>query len=261
VERAVEGGVRVEQPRCPYCHDTIATGTPQLACNSCRAWHHQDCWGEAGKRCAACGSDATGFLAADAPVAAGEPTQRRDPEREFRFACPHCKEAMWAPKAAVGRTGVCPGCKRETRVPEVGAPRGIKGSWQSELNDTLFTITIIALLFGGLAWAAGALGSLLANVDPAAWFCRAFAVIYLVGVAGTTLGGEGTGHPRYPRKRIAFAGLLSLLGFLCAWLAGAERWALASLLPPWPLFVLGLFSDSSPEPPPPVPGKAPWQGE
>lgn len=51
---------RIEQPRCPFCHEDIAPASEQLACNACRAWHHQDCWRE-GAGCSACRAGATGL--------------------------------------------------------------------------------------------------------------------------------------------------------------------------------------------------------
>ncbi|MCA8921934.1 MAG: hypothetical protein KDD82_09010 [Planctomycetes bacterium] len=56
-------GLRIlrEDPRCPYCHEAVCGEEPQLACNQCRAWHHQACWTEGGSRCSACGAAATGL--------------------------------------------------------------------------------------------------------------------------------------------------------------------------------------------------------
>src|SRR4051812_47624485 len=52
--------VELPQPRCPFCHEDVKPGTAQLACNRCRAWHHQECWTEGGGRCAACSAGETG---------------------------------------------------------------------------------------------------------------------------------------------------------------------------------------------------------
>jgi hypothetical protein len=40
--------------RCPWCHDELAVATGEwLACGSCLARHHPDCWAEA-TACASC---------------------------------------------------------------------------------------------------------------------------------------------------------------------------------------------------------------
>lgn len=46
------------RPRCPFCHEDIDPGAAQRACESCRAWHHRDCFREAEERCCACGQAA-----------------------------------------------------------------------------------------------------------------------------------------------------------------------------------------------------------
>jgi len=53
-------GIHIEQPRCPYCHEAIRPEDEQLACNSCRAWHHEACWAEGRERWSACGARKTG---------------------------------------------------------------------------------------------------------------------------------------------------------------------------------------------------------
>ena len=59
--RTAELQILREDPRCPYCHEGVAIGQPQLACNQCRAWHHQGCWTEGGGKCSSCGAGATGL--------------------------------------------------------------------------------------------------------------------------------------------------------------------------------------------------------
>jgi len=39
--------------KCPYCHDSIVSSTPNSGCGSCLAWHHTGCLQELG-RCANC---------------------------------------------------------------------------------------------------------------------------------------------------------------------------------------------------------------
>ncbi|MEZ6185068.1 MAG: hypothetical protein R3F62_08680 [Planctomycetota bacterium] len=57
--------IQFDGPRCPFCHEAVlANEHEQLACNRCRAWHHQACWSEAGGRCSACGAGSTGLQTA-----------------------------------------------------------------------------------------------------------------------------------------------------------------------------------------------------
>ena len=42
-----------KRDRCPYCHESVRPETSKLACDSCMAWHHQECWQEHGK-CSVC---------------------------------------------------------------------------------------------------------------------------------------------------------------------------------------------------------------
>ncbi|MCA8920310.1 MAG: hypothetical protein KDD82_00800 [Planctomycetes bacterium] len=262
MERAAETGVRFAQPRCPYCHDEIPSGSPQLACNTCRAWHHQPCWAEAGQRCAACGSQATGFLSADQALP-GQPERLRDPATEFRFRCPHCKEAMWAARTTVGRTGVCPSCKRDTTVPEVGSTQGlVVGTWQSDLTDLLIGASAIALVIAAGVWFVGLLVGAFRDEPGVAGtaFRYGFSVPYLLGLF-VSLFSSGEGRDP-PRKRIVACGLLGIASFFGAWALDANAWVLAALLPPWPVFLLGwLLAPDGPPTPPPAPGQAPWQGE
>ncbi len=66
---AEPGDVRVvvgrQTPRCPYCHEEVAAGGVH-GCPGCTAWHHADCWREAG-RCAACGFVEPGATPLTAP--------------------------------------------------------------------------------------------------------------------------------------------------------------------------------------------------
>ena len=48
--------VRVNHPRCPYCHDDIRGGEDNRACHACLTWHHSECWAEGG--CVTCGGEA-----------------------------------------------------------------------------------------------------------------------------------------------------------------------------------------------------------
>jgi hypothetical protein len=53
VER--ERPIRVELPRCPFCHENVKADGPKHGCADCMAWHHEGCWRESGAKCAACG--------------------------------------------------------------------------------------------------------------------------------------------------------------------------------------------------------------
>jgi len=64
--RTAELQILREDPRCPFCHEGVGIGQPQLACNQCRAWHHQGCWAEGGGKCSSCGAGATGLEAESA---------------------------------------------------------------------------------------------------------------------------------------------------------------------------------------------------
>ncbi|HZV01562.1 MAG TPA: hypothetical protein VFF73_32920 [Planctomycetota bacterium] len=47
--------VKVERPRCPFCHDDVQAEDEKHGCATCMAWHHLECWEESGARCATCG--------------------------------------------------------------------------------------------------------------------------------------------------------------------------------------------------------------
>jgi len=85
-------GIRVERPRCPYCHGDLDPGQAKHGCEACLAWHHRECWDEHGA-CSACGA-----READAPP----PARREDaalggaPEKGAELtvpAWPPCVEA------------------------------------------------------------------------------------------------------------------------------------------------------------------------
>ena len=45
--------LKVNRPRCPYCHDDIVAGDANRACYACLTWHHSECWNYSG--CVTCG--------------------------------------------------------------------------------------------------------------------------------------------------------------------------------------------------------------
>lgn len=47
--------LKVNRPRCPYCHDDIVPGDDNRACHGCLTWHHSECWGHGG--CVTCGAE------------------------------------------------------------------------------------------------------------------------------------------------------------------------------------------------------------
>lgn len=56
MEASREARVEVSGPRCPFCHERISPRVEKLACDACMAWHHAECWSEAGQRCGGCGA-------------------------------------------------------------------------------------------------------------------------------------------------------------------------------------------------------------
>ena len=47
--------LKINRPRCPYCHDDIKPGGDNQACHECLAWHHSECWTQHGA-CVGCGN-------------------------------------------------------------------------------------------------------------------------------------------------------------------------------------------------------------
>jgi len=89
--------LRVEQSRCPYCHDAVALSDPdRRACLSCAAWHHDACWDEQGG-CAAC-ELYDGSAAKPATKAQARPAAPPGPGRVSRAAVGSflCSLAPWA---------------------------------------------------------------------------------------------------------------------------------------------------------------------
>jgi hypothetical protein len=73
VER--ERPIRVELPRCPFCHENVKAEEPKHGCADCMAWHHEGCWSESGAKCAACGRGTSGTVT---PIATTEPVGAGD---------------------------------------------------------------------------------------------------------------------------------------------------------------------------------------
>jgi len=44
--------------KCPFCHDQVSPSASKTGCESCMAWHHQECWDSHGA-CSACGFQRT----------------------------------------------------------------------------------------------------------------------------------------------------------------------------------------------------------
>jgi hypothetical protein len=53
-EKEHTGDVRVEHPRCPFCHEAVRPEEEKAACLHCMAWQHGECWRELGERCGSC---------------------------------------------------------------------------------------------------------------------------------------------------------------------------------------------------------------
>jgi hypothetical protein len=54
VEKRSRQQLRVEHPRCPFCHDAVRGEDEKHGCSGCMAWHHLECWRESSERCATC---------------------------------------------------------------------------------------------------------------------------------------------------------------------------------------------------------------
>lgn len=68
--------IKVDKPRCPFCHEAVDAEEDKRACDACMAWHHAECWTEHG-RCATCGLVAyLGLAEAPSP----EPSSDLSPE-------------------------------------------------------------------------------------------------------------------------------------------------------------------------------------
>lgn len=54
-EQVALNSIKVNKPRCPYCHDDIQSDDEKAGCNQCMAWFHEECWQEHGG-CTSCAS-------------------------------------------------------------------------------------------------------------------------------------------------------------------------------------------------------------
>lgn len=73
--------LKVNRPRCPYCHDEIAPGGAIRACHGCLTWHHQDCWEIYGS-CVTCGI---------VPALTADPVKQCKHEFSKQdYSCYHC---------------------------------------------------------------------------------------------------------------------------------------------------------------------------
>jgi hypothetical protein len=92
-------------PRCPFCHEDVASGGAQVGCNGCRAWHHEACWSEGGKRCSACRGTRTGV-----PAALSATPPREIPVCRYRTA--HALALLLSLGSAVLESKVLPAFRR-----------------------------------------------------------------------------------------------------------------------------------------------------
>ncbi|MCA8921163.1 MAG: hypothetical protein KDD82_05105 [Planctomycetes bacterium] len=74
--------IKVELPRCPFCHEDVAADEPKRGCEACFAWHHAECWDEGRGRCSACGV-APDVSAPEPATAAPQAPSRDRPRRPW----------------------------------------------------------------------------------------------------------------------------------------------------------------------------------
>lgn len=93
----VQDRIKVDRPRCPFCHDDVERGADVAVCRDCDAKHHEECWPVDG-RCGACGGG-TALRAAPAPssATAAEPsTLEVLPVDDVPAAARDLSAARWA---------------------------------------------------------------------------------------------------------------------------------------------------------------------
>jgi hypothetical protein len=81
MERTAPSVVKVEHPRCPYCHADVLADEPKQGCRSCMAWHHEECFTSNGGKCATCGAQTELVAPKPEPVLAREVEPIREPPR------------------------------------------------------------------------------------------------------------------------------------------------------------------------------------
>ncbi|MCA8920466.1 MAG: hypothetical protein KDD82_01585 [Planctomycetes bacterium] len=138
--------IKVDLPRCPFCHDDVLADQPKRGCEACFAWHHAECWGEGGERCSACGVAPEGAT----PVAPAAPEQR---ERRRGRRWIH----RWRALAAQGRSDPDPDL---VRAGQIGTPvPGRRLSPRDHAALRVATAGLVAALIT-LGWAREHLGVL-----------------------------------------------------------------------------------------------------
>ena len=65
-EQVALNSIKVNKPRCPYCHDDIQSDDEKAGCNQCMAWFHEECWQEHGG-CTSCTSPTRPLRAPEVP--------------------------------------------------------------------------------------------------------------------------------------------------------------------------------------------------
>ena len=92
----VKPRIRVPQPLCPFCKDTVRADEAKAACALCMAWHHEECWREL-ERCACCASSKP--ATSQSASAPGGPLTEPRSERvaPISASLPHTLELREAP--------------------------------------------------------------------------------------------------------------------------------------------------------------------
>jgi hypothetical protein len=155
VERSIEGELRVERPRCPYCHGDVLAEEEKQGCTACMAWHHRECWRDAGERCATCGRSEAG-PALVVPTAPGVQAVSHDTHVE-PVPIPAAESHAQAPATSAGLErsvsvlgGGCLGAV--TGLGLAGIVWGVFLAWGMPLESGLFLPAIGAVVGAALGW-------------------------------------------------------------------------------------------------------------
>ncbi|MCO5169849.1 MAG: PHD finger domain-containing protein [Planctomycetes bacterium] len=160
--------IRVEHPRCPFCHGPVEPDDAAAPCLGCRAWHHSECLAEGAARCGACGR-----------AAASAPARVRVTPRQARAAA---RAHAWG---LVLWLGAC-----ASVAAAHGAVLPAFRAMFREVGVSLPAATLAALGVGGWVWAVALLSLLHAAAlcPDAPWRERLRAGAVATWVSGVALG-------------------------------------------------------------------------